>query len=303
MESISIVTSSNIEPVRSRLYREFSLLQDEGILFKIDERQTGEMIFFGCRLIPAGKTPAGDTDKILRYYVASAIADLIVNDFQLGLLPKILKSHYANFTEEEKQQIVARAGQLLTRNVETGEEDLLQLINRRNQILYKVVDYLNTSNKLIIEGFVRFWLKDYFQELCEAVDRAVDGFVVDREYQEFIRLLKHFVAIQEPKADEVHVIVRASGLFRLLDRDRRVVDNEYLEGFVFDLVQNQMDYDDLLVSALITIAPRKIVLHFRKKREVAQTIVNVFEERVEFCPGCQFCEVEQGTDSPLWRRR
>lgn len=303
MESISIVTSSNIEPVRSRLNREFSLLQDDGILFKIDERQTGEMTFFGCRLIPAGKTPAGDTDKILRYYVASAIADLIVNDFQLGLLPKILKNHYANFTEEEKQQIVARAGQLLTRNVETGEEDLLQLINRRNQILYKVVDYLNTSNELIIEGFVRFWLKDYFQELCEAVDRAVDGFVVDREYQEFIRLLKHFVAIQEPKADEVHVIVRASGLFRLLDRDRRVVDNEYLEGFVFDLVQNQMDYDDLLVSALITIAPRKIVLHFRKKREVAQTIVNVFENRVEFCPGCQICEVEQGNDSPLWRQR
>lgn len=303
MEFISIGTSSNVAPVRSRLHGEFSLLQDEGVLLKIDERLSGDMTFFGCSLTPIGKMPTKDMDKILRYYVASAIADLIVNDFQLGFLPKILKSHYANFTEDEKQQILLRARVLLTHNTETGEEDVIQLINRRNQILYKVLDYLNANNELVIEGFIRFWLKDYFQELCEAVDKAVDSFVIDREYQEFIRLLKTFVDIQEPRADKVHVIVRTSGLFRLLDEDGDIVENEYLEGFVLDLVQNQADYDDLLVSALITVAPKKIVLHFRRSRDVAQTIVNVFENRVEFCPGCRICEAEQGNDSPLWRRR
>jgi hypothetical protein len=56
------------------------------------------------------------------------------------------------------------------------------------------------------------------------------------------------------------------------------------------MVDNDVNYDDLLISALITIAPARIVLHFQDERNVIGTIQDVFIERVALCQGCSLCK-------------
>ena len=50
-----------------------------------------------------------------------------------------------------------------------------------------------------------------------------------------------------------------------------------------------IDYDDLLLSALITISPRKLILHLSAKTEIVDTIMKVFQDRVILCKGCTLC--------------
>ena len=54
-------------------------------------------------------------------------------------------------------------------------------------------------------------------------------------------------------------------------------------------LNQDVEYDDLLLSALITISPRRIILHVISPIEIVETIVNVFRERVRICEGCDLC--------------
>ena len=156
------------------------------------------------------------------------------------------------------------------------------------------MDYFDNSNNIILDGFVNFRLKEYIKDLKEVVDKAVDDFLMDREYKEFIRLLRYFVDIQEPKIDTVHVIVSYDNRYTLLDEKKKEITNECIQEYVNEIAEGEINYDDLLVSSLITFAPRKIIIHctgqFRNK-ELMETIKNVFSGRVVICQGCDVCMV------------
>lgn len=44
------------------------------------------------------------------------------------------------------------------------------------------------------------------RQLEDSVDIAIDEYLMDKEYNEFIKLLRHFVDLQEPKRDLVNVV-------------------------------------------------------------------------------------------------
>jgi putative sporulation protein YtxC len=289
VESITIGTTDNADSIRSRLVSELRLLQEEeGFRITIAERGRGKLTFLGCNLESVGNR-RGNPLEIFRYYVARALADLIVNEVTQQTLPKILHHNYAQFGAEDRDDILTRARRLLEPSPDPDRRGLVGQINRRNQILFKLLEFLDLHDELVVEGFLRFRLKEYFQELVGIIDRAVEAFMGDREYREFVRLLRYFVELQEPRLDEVQVIVRSDGLYRLLDRDGRVVENDYLEGPVVRTVQEQISQDDLLLSALITLAPHRIALHLDPACRVAETVRSVFGGRAELCCGCERC--------------
>jgi len=145
-----------------------------------------------------------------------------------------------------------------------------------------------------LEGFVRFRAKYYWQFLCETVDAAVDAYLIDREYQEFIKLLRYFVELQEPKIEMVNVIIDKPNKFEILDYQGKTIETNYLEGIILEIGHNELDFEDLLISALITIAPARIVLHACPNHHIQQTILSIFGSRVHTCSGCIICKNSSG---------
>ncbi|MGE5588201.1 MAG: sporulation protein YtxC [Clostridia bacterium] len=304
MELIAIGVQDHTNAVRDRLVSKVRMLCEKGIELDMTERSAGPLTFLCLNLRDVNRgIPAGQRD-LVRYYVASALADAIVFDVAKGFVARVVRERYPYFDCSEQEKIVACAAAALAgrgadgdRGVAGADRDRLDearvLVRRRNEVLFKVLDYLDTASCLVLDGFVRFRLKWFVEELREAADAAVDDYMIEREYNEFIRLLKYFVDVQEPRIDEVHVVTRPGGLFRLLDSAGKVVDNDYLEGVAPDLVDVEVDYEDLLISALISVSPRKIVLHLGRGEGVGDTIRRVFEGRVSVCPGCRLCEGHQ----------
>ena len=48
--------------------------------------------------------------------------------------------------------------------------------------------------------------KDIIDEIEMAIEMSVDDFIIQKEYNEFIDLLRYFVELQEPRIDLVNVI-------------------------------------------------------------------------------------------------
>lgn len=293
MYAISIGTENCSESLRERLASEVRTLRDEGLNVQVDEETRGNLIFLDCNVVDetgAGQNPG----LLLRHLVAGAVSDVIVDIWEERLLKRMVRSGYYYFNQEEQDTILRYAG----RNLDSGDE-ASRILGRKHQILQRLLEYLDTDSEVVLEGFVTFRLKEYVEELEDAVDRAVDDFLMEKEYTEFIRLLKYFVDAQEPRVEEVHVIVLPGGAFKLVDGQGQALHNEYLEDFVVEMVDSQINYEDLMISSLITIAPSRITLHVSTanlRDEAVETVRSVFGERVTLCRGCELC-LRDGTEN------
>lgn len=292
MSVITVSALSADSETKDNLLHELNFLSREGIHVKFAEKTFGKFFFLNCFIDEEkDQTVIEAHEKILRYYLANIVTDLLLNGITKESMNRIIRNKYRFLAKSELGTVIQNAYSYLNNLYDDG--DIEKTLSRHNQVLTKVNDYLRANSDLFLEGFLRFRLKDYFQELEESLEKAVDSFLVEREYLEFIRLLRYFVEIQEPRIDEVHVLIQSKQDFYLLDEAKHPINPEQLQGVLAELNQD-VDYEDLLLSALITISPRRIILHINSNIEIVETILNVFRERVIICQGCESCTGEAG---------
>lgn len=295
------ISTLNLDPeVMGNLLKEINFLKREGIKVEYNEKVDGKYLFLDCAVSETDEAVCASHEKIFRYYLASIITDLLMNEIAKEMMRRIIRTKYQYLSREELRQIVQNAYLYLSNLNEEG--DIGKTLFRHNQILAEVNQYMEVNSRFYLEGFLRFRLKDYFKELEVSIEKAVENFLVEQEYNEFLRLLRYFVEIQEPRIDEVHVLVKDKQSFCLLDEEQQPIDQDQLQGVLTE-INNDVDYEDLLLSTLITISPRSIVLHVINKTEIVETIMNVFRDRVSICQGCNLCQQNKPhlTGVQMWR--
>jgi len=293
LQCISIGASTHIELVRGRLASDLKKLEGCGMKLRIEENPAGKYTFLSCSV--SGDNGFQESDEealsLFKAYIADVLADLIILKWQKAFLLDIIRENYYYFGEAERSTIFDNA----LRYLEDFTGQGMLGMRKKRRILARIRDFLNSGNLIVVDGFIRFRMKDYIRELQEAADKAVDDFLMDKEYQEFIQLLKYFVDIQDSRTDLINVVMKPNGSFMLYDGQNRAVNSTYLEGFIVDLIESEINYEDLLISALITIAPREIVFHSGKSegpQSTLETIKSIFSNRVTLCRGCDLCTVQ-----------
>jgi putative sporulation protein YtxC len=263
-------------------------LQKEGFPLNIGVDKIGEFTFMDCRLQERQGKNNKEAFDLIKNSIASCLADIIVEEWEARIIRRIVRVNYFYYNDEEKQAILNKAREVLN----PGGYDSFQIRQRKEKVMEKILGYFEIHKDLILEGFINFRLKEYQNELEEIVNSAVDEFMLEKEYMEFIRLLKYFVEIQEPRVDKIKIIFKKNGKFMMLDAHDRPFIHECLNGLMVDLLENDINYDDLLISALITLAPRKVELHLEEGVEpgdTIRTILNVFGRKATQCGGCRHC--------------
>lgn len=285
---IAIGAAEKAEELRERLASEFRFLEAEGMEVQIKTVARGGLTFIGCD-VAGRKLTSPELSRRFRLYVANALSDVIVNRWEEGFLRKLIKNHYGYFEGPEQETIYDYTHKKLY--APEGKDETIQYrIKRKGNILARLTDYLEKHNELVVEGFVIFRLKEYVQELEEAVDLAVEEFVMEREQQEFINLLRCFVNVQEPQVAEIHVWPGPQGTFRLVDGQNVPIRCEQLESLIHELGQHGIGQEDFLVSALVALTPGAITIHrFKAGEGLLEMLTGIFESRVRFCTGCEGC--------------
>ena len=287
-EPISIGTNTLPSLLIDRLNTKLEHLRQDGFPLDIDIDKIGGFTFMDCRIKNCKSGSEEDVFNVTKAYIANCLADIIVDEWESRIVRKIIQAHYFYYNEDEKNLILDKAKEMLNPEGHAS----VQRRQPKETVLKKVLEYLDLHKELILEGFINFRLKEYQQELEYIVNFAVDEFLLEKEYVEFIRLLRYFVDIQEPRIEMIKIIFKKNEKFTLLDRNNELFSHECLDGLMVDLLENDINYDDLLISALITLAPREIELHIQKDvkmRDAIKTIQNVFGQRVRLCNGCSMC--------------
>ena len=112
----------------------------------------------------------------------------------------------------------------------------------------------------------------------------IKEFMIEKEYNEFIKLLKYFVDIQDCKLEEVNIIVQRNGSYEVKDSKGLDIFKDFLNEITDIAEEGIINIEDIIISGLITNAPKKIKIYNEEyciNKEFIQTIKSVFGERVE----------------------
>lgn len=223
---------------------------------------------------------------VFRNLLAQSLAQYLVEEQVYLFFAELMKKFYFYFPQEEKNHILNLAQKIYKADPAKDKGGQVYAV-----ILQQLQEYLEQHDYVNLHGLVYFRMQPWLKFVRKIIDKAVDDYLMEKEYQEFIKLLKYFVALQEPKIKQVHVLLNESGSFYFLDHTFQPVEQQQQE-IIWEGYNGSCDEEDQLVSLIISLAPYQIVLHhnvYLKYPKAVDTLKHVFDKRVSLCKRCKLC--------------
>lgn len=264
-------------------------MKNAGLNFTVNLDNRGNITFFNIDV--EDKISNKNIVKI-KERVSDVISDVIVNQVDKRLIKRIIDKYYYYFDSDEKRKIENIAKGILDNDV---NKETFKLV-KKERIFEEIEDFLKDNETIDIEGFVNFRLRDFIGELSEVVDRAIDEYMMQKEYDEFIGLLKYFVELQDSKIDVLNILIDKSGKFLFYDKEKKPITGKFLSDITIEFTGGELTDDDMLISTLIAMAPSKIYIHSLeniKSKDVLDTVEKIFSNKVFICNGCSLCAVNE----------
>ena len=226
----------------------------------------------------------GNDEKNFVLKLSEIITGCIIEFYEKNNIKKIINRDFFYFKNKEKKIILNNCMEIL-RDINTVE-----YYKKINKIYENVYEYISCNKYFILDGFVNFRLFEYNSLLSEVVDTGVNKFVIDKEYKEFVELLREYINSKKCERDIVHVIYNGNEPI-LLDSNREVI--------VYDKeLQNQKYLSDInfssnefCLNALLGINPKKIIIHLIvDEDDFIETLKLIFQNRLVICKECNICK-------------
>lgn len=239
---------------------------------------------------------SGNEIKKFIHEVSCILACLVIDELEESFIKKLILKNYFYFDFNERKHIIEMCFDIFT------DDFNLYFDKKYNCLINDFESYLKNNKSIILDGFLNFRIKDYMSILEEVVDEAVNNFVIEKEYLEFISLLKMYVNSQKSTCDIVHLIYNNESSI-LLDKDKNIInvsDDVFKAKYLSDISFSSNDY---ALNSMLTLIPKKIYIHLIDNciDEFIHTLSLIFESRVEICTDCDICKIYKNNPMNLKR--
>ena len=210
--------------------------------------------------------------------ISETISRWIVENCERDIIYNSIEQNYEGFSKSDTEFIASSAASRLER----GKERRIQTISE------EIFEYLSSAESINIMGFIRFRLKEYRKEIEEIIDMTVEKYICEREYYEFIELLREYIRLRPFGFDILNVISNGKRNF-YLDKNGNDLTKAFQKEYAFDM---DLTEDDKLLTALVLSVPQKIIWHGWdkiKSEEIKKTLVEIFGGKIYLCKGCKLC--------------
>ena len=226
----------------------------------------------------------GSYISIFENNLAEILSNCIITFYEEKLIEKLINFNYFYFDSYEKKQIKDKCINLLY-NSNTDD-----FYFRKDTIWICTYNYLKEHKKMILQGFINFRIAGYIKTLDYLIDLCVNSYVIEKEYTEFIDLLKLYINSKSCSNKTVHLIYTENDSI-LLDENKNVIANskENLNAkFLSDISFSNNDY---ILNSLLNLLPKKINIHLlTNSDEFINTLNLIFEDKIQICNDCNICK-------------
>ena len=219
-------------------------------------------------------------------YISNAITKCIINFYEEFLIYSLISSNYFYFNSSEKKKILDNTlNLLLENNISSSRYDFI------NNEIY--INLLNTHS-IYLQGIINFKLSKYINFLNDQIDTAVNKFLIDKEYIEFVNILRLYIKseCEDSKTEHLHLIYRDKTSI-LTDDNKNIItfnDNLQKSRYISDI---SFSSNDLALNTLLNLVPKTITIHLVDGYldEFINTLKLIFQDRIKICEDCDICSM------------
>lgn len=274
MDSLSIVCDSDIDEIRRNIVMAAESTEIDYILTQKIPGNKNDRYFLTVK-----------SDKELPVTRISEIIGNWMVDVYLEYLSQKMLAMYFSQIEAHKDRILENVTKKMT---------ALKNNYYKERVVKNLTKYFETESSLIIDGFLKFRLFEYREEILGALYDSVEEFYVEQEYEEFLELLSQYIYEKPPMIDLLHIKHDFDGKFYFYDFKKNNIAVDIEKSDEINLIENFLTREDILISILITLAPKRIIWHNKctvKNLTIMNTVKGLFKERFSLCTGCELCEI------------
>ena len=290
---MKVVHNNEIELVRE-LQELRELLKKKNITIGLVESKEGS-----SHLVKIMCDEEGYSEKVKRMiylYISNILYNIVIEKYREKELFNFLTETYFFLKQEEILEVEEMIMKVLRSEENLKDEKMIFCISKINSIIEKIKTCLEENEEINIKGFITFRMKELREDIEEIIDKVVEEYMVEKEYKEFVKLLKYFVDIQESKLEKINIYIHEGGGYELKDGYGNDIFNEFMKELSECKIDTEAKIEDIIISGLITNAPKQVIIHHKENclnAEFIETIVNVFGDRVFYCTGCTNCETSK----------
>lgn len=275
MKSVCIKTNNS--NLLNYLLNELDYIEIEPVIISSNEFKNYKNIIIHYR---------GNEDNKFIHEISCILSCLVIDELEENLLMKLILKNYFYFNFNERKHILDICFDIFT------DDFNLYFDKKYNCLINDFQNYLSNNKSIILTGFINFRIKDYLLILENIVDEAVNRFLIEKEYFEFVSLLKMYINSQTPNCEIVHLIYNNENSI-LLDENKEVIEtsNEIFKAkYLSDITFSSNDY---ALNGLLTLLPKNIYIHLIDNcvDEFIHTLGLIFDGKVEICTDCNICKI------------
>lgn len=292
---IQLVMGDGVDYLKERIESSFSWLKEKGYCLTLHQRREKEAVILDINLDgPAvcGVFLPSDVVSIFQHQLAEILAEVITTRYEKDLVIRQVERKFKVLPPKERRLLSERAMAFLRRFEEKESLNLLLQWERKSKLSRRILEYMGSSQFLDMRGLLNFGVAEYLREIRFAVYLAYEDLKSEKQINEFIKLLRSFVNSQPSRVIEANVYYDGKNSLYLWDEKGLPIEKDLVQLFYQDSIKD-CSMEDIMLSILVTLAPRRIVFHGLSylKKDLTGTIARVFEDCVFFCLGCDRCQV------------
>lgn len=278
----------NVDTFRNIVPQYLEQAREVGLNYSVKELRDKDFVTFQFQFWPFYEHTI-DTLDFIRTAISQVVSDYIVNYKEEEILKEILTQEFGYHSEEEQQQIISYVySGIEVSQFEETSDNLHKNILRKN-IIEKAMDYFCLEHTLTMDGFIRFRLKDQWGQWRSLVEHAVDEYLAEKEYKEFIQLARLFLTNQDTKTRLLHIVHIDDRNLQMYSESWHRMSLEKQEQIAF-FENRSKSYEDLLIGSIIHFAPEHIVIHTdQENHHIIYTLKRIFDQRTTICNKCLDC--------------
>ena len=218
------------------------------------------------------------------YEIGECIYDIMSQEYCKNKINKYLNKNYAYIDREENDIISQKTLEvLLKKDYKEGENGRVLFLNRRNIAIKNIVNILRENKEVSLEGILTFRINEFANIIEPIVDKVFEIHAIEKEYDEFIGLLKHFIKGVDSKVYMINIEIDENGKYKLLDENGIDLLYEVDGSLMTEILIGECNIEDVILSLLISNVPRRLVITGEdnaKNKEFINTVKTVFEGRI-----------------------
>ena len=214
--------------------------------------------------------------------------------YEDNLITDSIYLNYFYFNKLEIKSIIENTQKLLKEyDVINTKYDLI------NNSIFK---HLLNHHSLYFKSFIDFRLKEYKDLIDKKIDLAVNQFLIDKEYIEFVNILRLYINSESSSSnlEHLHLIYKNKDSI-IIDDNKNIVscnDNITKAKYISDITFSS---NDLALNTLLNLLPNKITIHLVNgfQDEFIETLKLIFQNKITICEDCDICNMYRYTKIKL----